>query len=157
VVKVLCYKSEGRWFDSRWCHGICHLHNPSDRNMALGSTQPLTEMITRRISWGKSGRCVRLTTLPPSCALVMKSGNLKFLEPSEPLQVCKGTDLLYKRELRQQANQLLTLFIRTYWDTPPAYSNYPPPRTPVALWPNADHGLLILEVSRSHTTTHRIR
>jgi hypothetical protein len=20
VVKVLCYKSEGRWFDSIWCH-----------------------------------------------------------------------------------------------------------------------------------------
>jgi len=20
VVKVLCYKSEGRWFDRRWCH-----------------------------------------------------------------------------------------------------------------------------------------
>jgi len=20
VVKVLCYKSEGCWFDSRWCH-----------------------------------------------------------------------------------------------------------------------------------------
>jgi hypothetical protein len=20
VVKVLCYKSQGRWFDSRWCH-----------------------------------------------------------------------------------------------------------------------------------------
>ena len=20
VVKVLCYKSEGRWFDCRWCH-----------------------------------------------------------------------------------------------------------------------------------------
>ena len=20
VVKVLCYKSEGRWFGSRWCH-----------------------------------------------------------------------------------------------------------------------------------------
>jgi len=20
VVNVLCYKSEGRWFDSRWCH-----------------------------------------------------------------------------------------------------------------------------------------
>ena len=25
---------------------------------------------------GKSGRCVRLTTLPPSCAIVTKSGNL---------------------------------------------------------------------------------
>jgi len=20
VVKMLCYKSEGRWYDSRWCH-----------------------------------------------------------------------------------------------------------------------------------------
>ena len=28
--------------------------------MALGSTQPLTEMSTRRISWGKGGRCLRL-------------------------------------------------------------------------------------------------
>ena len=37
VVKALCYKSEGRWFD---------------RTMALGSTQPLTEMSTRSISWG---------------------------------------------------------------------------------------------------------
>jgi hypothetical protein len=29
--------------------------------------------------------------------------------------------------------------------------------SPVALRPNAGHGLLILEVSRSHTTTHHIR
>jgi hypothetical protein len=26
--------------------------NPSDRTMALGSTEPLTEMSTRSISWG---------------------------------------------------------------------------------------------------------
>ena len=39
-------KSEGRGFDSRWCH------NPSGRTMALGPTQPLTEMSTRNISWG---------------------------------------------------------------------------------------------------------
>jgi len=32
--------------------GIFHWHNPPDRTMALGSTQPLTEMSTRRISWG---------------------------------------------------------------------------------------------------------
>jgi hypothetical protein len=32
--------------------GIFHWHNPSVRTMALGSTQPLTEMSTRRISWG---------------------------------------------------------------------------------------------------------
>jgi len=28
------------------------IKNPSDRTMALGSTQPLTEMSTRSISWG---------------------------------------------------------------------------------------------------------
>ena len=42
---------------------------------------------------GKGGRCVRLTTLPPSCAVIMKYGNLKFLEPSGPLQACNGTAL----------------------------------------------------------------
>jgi len=29
-----------------------HWHNPSGRTMALGSTQSLTEMSTRNISWG---------------------------------------------------------------------------------------------------------
>jgi hypothetical protein len=42
---------------------------------------------------GKCGRCVRLTTLPPSCAVVKKSGNLNFLEPSGPPQACNGTAL----------------------------------------------------------------
>jgi hypothetical protein len=51
VVKVLRYKSEGRWFDTRWCQLFNDI-NPSDRTMALGSIKPLTEMSTRRISWG---------------------------------------------------------------------------------------------------------
>jgi hypothetical protein len=58
--------------------------------MALGSTQPLTEMSTRCIPGGKGGRCLRLTTLPSSCAVVMKSGNLNFLEPSGPIQASNG-------------------------------------------------------------------
>jgi len=49
VVKVLCYKSEGHWFDPSWCHWNFSF---SDRTMALGSTQPLTEVSTRSISWG---------------------------------------------------------------------------------------------------------
>jgi hypothetical protein len=59
---------------------------PSDRTMALRSTQHLTEMSI-------CGRCVRLTTLPPSRAVVKTSGNLNFLEPSGPLQACNGTAL----------------------------------------------------------------
>jgi hypothetical protein len=39
--------------------------SPSDRSMALGSTQPLLKMSSRNIPGGKSGRCVRLTTSPP--------------------------------------------------------------------------------------------
>jgi len=48
--------------------GIFHWNNSSGRTMALGLTQPLTEMSTRNISWGgKGGRFVGLTTLPLSC------------------------------------------------------------------------------------------
>ena len=47
--------------------GIFHWQNPSDRTMALGPTQPLTEIFPG----GKSGRCLRLTTyhhsVPLSC------------------------------------------------------------------------------------------
>jgi len=64
---------------------------PSGHIMALGSTLPLTEMSTRRFSWG----CVGLTTLPLPCAVVMKSGNLNFLEPSGPLQACFAFLLLF--------------------------------------------------------------
>ena len=61
--------------------------------MALGSTHPLTEMGTRSISWGKRRPVRKADNLPPSCAVVMKSGNLNFLKPSGPLQVCNGADL----------------------------------------------------------------
>jgi hypothetical protein len=38
--------------------------------MALGLTQPLTEMSIRNISWeGKGGRCLGLTILPPLIAV----------------------------------------------------------------------------------------
>ena len=52
VVKVLCYKSEGCWFDPSWCHwNFLLTQNPSDCTMTLGSTQLLTEMSTGSISW----------------------------------------------------------------------------------------------------------
>jgi len=56
--------------------------------MALGSTQPLTEMSTRSISWGgKGGRCAVLTTLPPS-----RADCPEILAPQPPgnLRACPG-------------------------------------------------------------------
>jgi len=82
VAKVLCYKSEGRWFDPSWCQWIFHWHkNPSDRTMALGSSQPLTEMNTRSISWGKGGRCVRQTTYHHPVSLSRNLGTLTSWNP----------------------------------------------------------------------------
>jgi len=64
-----------------------HRHNPSGRTMALGYTQPLTEMCTRNIFGGNGGRCRRLTTLPPSCAEC-----LEICEPQHhgTLRACPG-------------------------------------------------------------------
>jgi hypothetical protein len=42
-----------------------NLPNPFSRNMARGWTESLTEMSTRKFPWGKGGRRVGLTTLPP--------------------------------------------------------------------------------------------
>ena len=102
VVKALRYKPAGRGFDTDGVLGIFQWRNPPGCTMALGSTQTLAEMSTRCISWGKGGRYVRMTTLPPSCAVVMKSGNLNFLEPSGPLQACNGTALPFFIYLRRK-------------------------------------------------------
>jgi hypothetical protein len=49
-------------------NGIFHWHNLSSLTMALGLTEPLTEMSTRNIYWDKGGWYVGLTNSPPSCA-----------------------------------------------------------------------------------------
>jgi hypothetical protein len=53
---------------------------PPDRIVALGSTQPLTEMSTRNLPWRvKGGRCVGLTTLPPYHRFSRNAGSLNLL------------------------------------------------------------------------------
>jgi len=56
--------------------GIFYWHNPSDRTMALGSTQPLTEMSTRSIA-GVKKRPVRkadnLTTILCRCHVIWET------------------------------------------------------------------------------------
>jgi hypothetical protein len=73
---------------------IFRWHNPSSRTMALGSTQPLTEMSTRNISLGV--RVASMYGLQPYQLHVLTlliSGCLNILEPSGPVQACNGTAL----------------------------------------------------------------
>ena len=51
LVEALRQEPECRGFDSGCCHWNFSLTQSSGRNMALGLTQPLTEMSTRNISW----------------------------------------------------------------------------------------------------------
>ena len=57
--------------------------------MALGLTQPLTEMSTRV----KDGMSVGLTTLPPSFADCLQIWEPHLLEPSGPVQACNAIAL----------------------------------------------------------------
>jgi hypothetical protein len=63
----LCYKAEGRWFESRMRWIFFNVSNPSSRTMALGSTQPLTEMSTRNLPGGKKRPAHRADNLAANC------------------------------------------------------------------------------------------
>ena len=60
----LCYKSKGHWFDPSVVIRIFRWHNSSNRTIAQ-------KWVPGVFSGAKGGRCVRLTTLPPSCVVVM--------------------------------------------------------------------------------------
>ena len=61
LVEALRYKPEVVGSIPDDVIGICHRHNPSGRNMALGSTHEFQEYFLG----AKGGRCVGPTTLPP--------------------------------------------------------------------------------------------
>ena len=72
---------------------IFHWHNPSGRTEVDSASNE--NEYQEYFLGGKDGRCVRLKTLQISCAIVLKSGSLKILEPSRLLQACNGTVLAF--------------------------------------------------------------
>ena len=82
VVKVLCYKSEGRWFDPSWCQWSFHWHK-----ILLISLRPWGRLslwqkwVPGVFPGGKSGRCVRLTSYPHPVPLSRNLGTLTCWNP----------------------------------------------------------------------------
>ena len=106
-------------------------------------------MSTTNISWGvKAVGALGWQPYHLHVPIVLKSGSLNLLEPSGPIQACNGTALYSFDTFNIWClysiidHVLCVLYIYFFFA--------------LALWPNAGHGLLILEVSRSHTMTHHI-
>jgi hypothetical protein len=95
LVEALCYQPKGHGTNPVCVTGIFHWHNPSGRTMALRSTQPLTEMSTRNISWGwgggvKAAGAYGWQPFYHHVPTVLKFGNFNHLEPSGPVQAWNG-------------------------------------------------------------------
>jgi hypothetical protein len=85
------YTFKGR--TSGQCPGVFHIRDIFF-SMALGLTQPLTEISTRNISWGvKAAGAYGWQPYHFHVPIVLKSGSLNLLEPSGLVQACNGIAL----------------------------------------------------------------
>jgi hypothetical protein len=75
LVGARLYKPEGRGFDSQWC--------PSGLTTALGVNSASNK--NGIFPGGKGGRCLGLTTLPPSSADCLE---IWEIQPPGTLRVC---------------------------------------------------------------------
>jgi hypothetical protein len=117
VVKTLCYKPEGRRFETRWCEWMfsIYLILPAALGPGVYSTSKRNEY---RKHWKKScfwglnrGRCVGLTTLPPSVRRLSRPcGVLNISQPCRPPWPVTG--MLYFNYLPWSVNIFVTLALQ---------------------------------------------
>ena len=90
LVVALRYKPEGRGFDSRWNFSLTSSFRPhyGSRVDSASNRNEYQEYFLV----DKYGRCVELTTLPPSC-----TDFLEIWEPQRPgtLRACSGFTFSY--------------------------------------------------------------
>jgi hypothetical protein len=76
-------------FASLLLFSIFYWHNSAGRAVALGSTQPLKDTSTRNISWGvKAAGAWGWKLYHLHVPIILKSGNLNFLDLSGPVKAC---------------------------------------------------------------------
>ena len=86
LAEALSGKPGVRWFDSRWCRSFSLILS-FQPHYTPGVDSGPNRNEYQYIFWGKGGRCVGLTSLPPSCAEF-----LEIWEPQTPstLVACPG-------------------------------------------------------------------
>jgi hypothetical protein len=117
LVEALCYKPEGRRFDSRWGHWIFFSWpNPSSRTMAPGSTQPLTEMSTRNLPGGKGRLARKADNLTAICEPIV----YKMWEPRRLTTPCYRASFSFSfypyGYFRIWVTMLMTMKSTHFWD-----------------------------------------
>jgi hypothetical protein len=97
----LCYKPESRGFETRWgeCNFSIYLILPAALGPGAYSASNRNEYhkMKNTCFWGvKCGRCIGLTTLPPSVSrLSRQCGILNISQPYRPARPVTGIALLF--------------------------------------------------------------
>jgi len=91
LLEALRYKSEGHGFDSRWCYWNLSLTYSFQSHYGPGvDSASNRNEYQEYILGGEGGRCVRLTTLPPSWAEC-----LEIWEPQHPGTLWACTEIAF--------------------------------------------------------------